>query len=306
MSSYLIEITAGVLSRPIRGPAAPGRRDQGSGWDEGHRHLDGGAALGWAFRSMASPNRSSHGPSRATTICAPSRADAAGPRPHPQVPDKEAFIEDVRQALWASKVVAYSQGFDEIRTGGVEFGWNINVADCAKIWRDGCIIRAKLLENIRQEYSTDPDLVSLMAAPSIAPKLAEYNDAWRRVVASAAQAGVSAPVFSSSLAYYDMARAPRNNAAVTQGLRDYFGSHTYERVDQPGHFHLDWSGDRSSEDLERLSPRPIGRVADNHYRRFPSGNRPVAVSVCELTGWSVAFPAPPGISGKGRLAGLIG
>ena len=84
-----------------------------------------------------------------------------------------------------------------------------------------------------------------MAAPSIAPELAEYNDAWRRVVAAAAQAGVSAPVFASSLAYYDMARAPRNNAAVTQGLRDYFGSHTYERVDAPGHYHLEWSGDRS-------------------------------------------------------------
>ena len=246
LSSYLIEITADMLSQKDPQTGAPlvevikdraGMKGTGT-WTV-MTALELGVPVNGIAESVFARALSSHDDLRAAAT------NLAGPDRVLQVPDKAAFVEDVRQALWASKVVAYSQGFDEIRTGGVEFGWNINVADCAKIWRDGCIIRAKLLENIRQEYSADADLVSLMAAPSIAPKLAEYNDAWRRVVAAAVQAGVAAPVFASSLAYYDMARAPRNNAAVTQGLRDYFGSHTYERVDAPGHYHLDWSGDRS-------------------------------------------------------------
>ncbi len=246
LSSYLIEITADMLSQtdPQTGvPLVEVIKDRagmkGTGTWTVTTALELGVPVNGIAESVFARALSSHDDLRVAA------AGLAGPDRTLQVPDKEAFIEDVRKALWASKVVAYSQGFDLIRTGGEEFGWNINVADCARIWRDGCIIRAKLLENISQEYSADPDLVSLMAAPSIAPEIADYNDAWRRVVAAAAQAGVSAPVFASSLAYYDMARAPRNNAAVTQGLRDYFGSHTYERVDMPGHYHLEWSGDRS-------------------------------------------------------------
>lgn len=246
LSSYLIEITADMLSQkdPQTGvPLVEVIKDRagmkGTGTWTVTTALELGVPVNGIAESVFARALSSHDDLRAAA------AELAGPDRTLQVPDKEAFVEDVRKALWASKVVAYSQGFDLIRTGGEEFGWNINVADCARIWRDGCIIRAKLLENISQEYSANPDLVSLMAAPSIAPEIAEYNDAWRRVVAAAAQAGVSAPVFASSLAYYDMARAPRNNAAVTQGLRDYFGSHTYERVDMPGHYHMEWSGDRS-------------------------------------------------------------
>lgn len=246
LSSYLIEITADMLAQKDPQTGAPlvevikdRAAMKGTGTWTVTTALELGVPVNGIAESVFARALSSHDDLRAAA------ANLAGPDRTLQVDDREDFIEDVRQALWASKVVAYSQGFDEIRTGGVEFGWNIDVADCARIWRDGCIIRAKLLENIRQEYSDDPDLVSLMTAPSIAPKLAAYNDAWRRVVATATQAGVSVPVFASSLAYYDMARAPRNNAAVTQGLRDYFGSHTYERVDMPGHYHLEWSGDRS-------------------------------------------------------------
>ena len=246
LSSYLIEITADMLAQtdPQTGkPLVEVIKDRagmkGTGTWTVTTALELGIPVNGIAESVFARALSSHDDLRVAA------AELAGPDRTLQVPDKAAFVEDVRKALWASKVVAYAQGFDLIRTGGEEFGWNINVADCAKIWRDGCIIRAKLLENISQEYSANPQLVSLMAAPSIAPELAEYNDAWRRVVAAAAQAGVAAPVFASSLAYYDMARAPRNNAAVTQGLRDYFGSHTYERVDAPGHYHLEWSGDRS-------------------------------------------------------------
>ncbi len=246
LSSYLIEITAEMLAQADPQTGAPlvdvikdraGMKGTGT-WTV-QTALELGVPVNGIAESVFARALSSHDDLRtaASVLTGPDRVL--------EVADRESFIEDVRQALWASKVVAYSQGFDEIRTGGEEFGWNISVADAAKIWRDGCIIRAKLLEDIRQEYSADPQLVSLMAAPSIAPKLGEYNAAWRRVVVAAAQAGIAAPVFASSLAYYDMARAPRNNAAVTQGLRDFFGSHTYERVDTPGHYHLEWSGDRS-------------------------------------------------------------
>jgi len=249
LSSYLIEITADVLSQtdPTTGqPLVDVIKDRaqmkGTGTWTVTTALHLGVPVNGIAEAVFARALSSHDDLRRV-----GQQALQGPDRTLQVPDKAAFIEDVRRALWASKVIAYSQGFDEIRTGGVEFGWNINVADCAKIWRDGCIIRAALLENIRQEYANDPQLVSLMCAPSIAPQLAEYNDAWRRVVAAAAQSGVPAPLFSSSLAYYDMARAPRVNAALTQGMRDFFGSHTYERVDMAGHYHLNWSGDRSEE-----------------------------------------------------------
>lgn len=247
LSSYLIEITADILAQqdPQTGASLvdvikdrAGMKGTGT-WTV-MTALELGVPVNGIAESVFARAESSHDDLRRVA-----QQTLAGPGRVLQVTDRDAFVEDVRQALWASKVVAYSQGFDEIRTGGMEFGWDINVADCAKIWRDGCIIRAKLLENIRQEYSANPELVSLMCAPSIAPQLAQYNDAWRRVVSAAVQSGVSAPVFASSLAYYDMARAPRNNAALTQAMRDYFGSHTYERVDMPGHFHLEWSGDRS-------------------------------------------------------------
>ena len=175
------------------------------------------------------------------------RAALRGPDGRVEVADRGAFVENVRRALWCAKVVSYSQGFDEIRTGGHKYGWNIKVADAARIWRDGCIIRARLLDRITQAYDADPDLVSFMCADSVAPELAANQQAWRDVVGLAATSGVPAPVFSATLAYYDSARAPRLNAALTQGMRDLFGSHSYERVDDEGSWHLNWSGDRNEE-----------------------------------------------------------
>jgi 6-phosphogluconate dehydrogenase len=157
---------------------------------------------------------------------------------------RQQVIDDIRDALWASKVVAYAQGLDEIRTASQEYGWDINVAEVAKIWRAGCIIRARLLERIRSEYAA-ADLVSLLEAPSIKAELARCQDAWRRVVCRAVTAGVAVPGFAAALAYYDSIRAPRVNAALTQGLRDFFGAHTYQRTDAVGTFHTLWSGDRS-------------------------------------------------------------
>ncbi len=160
------------------------------------------------------------------------------------VDDKQAFIEDIRQALWCAKVVAYAQGLHLIKVAAKDYGWDIDVAACARIWRGGCIIRAKLLDRISDEYAAG-NLETLLEAPSIKAELAKSQDSWRRVVVKAVEGGVPAPGFSSALAYYDQVRAPRLNAALTQGLRDFFGSHTYRRIDKEGTFHTVWSGDRS-------------------------------------------------------------
>ncbi|WP_203567251.1 NADP-dependent phosphogluconate dehydrogenase [Aestuariimicrobium ganziense] len=164
--------------------------------------------------------------------------------------NREHFVNDIRDALWSAKVVAYAQGLDLIRYAAQEYGWQIDIAEVAKIWRAGCIIRAKLLERIRSEYAAN-NLVTLLEAPSIKAELARTQDAWRRVVAGAVRSGVPVPGFASALSYYDQARAPRVNAALTQGLRDYFGAHTYRRIDMPGSFHTLWSTDRTEvEDVD--------------------------------------------------------
>jgi 6-phosphogluconate dehydrogenase len=161
------------------------------------------------------------------------------------VSDRAAFIDDVRHALYASKIIAYSQGFDTIVAGAEKYGWDVKKGEVATIWRGGCIIRAVFLNRITEAYAKDPDLVALVAAPYFTDAVAERQDSWRRVVAAAAQSGIPTPGFSSSLAYYDGLRAKRLPAALVQGQRDFFGAHTYQRVDKDGVFHTLWSGDRS-------------------------------------------------------------
>ncbi|WP_061295936.1 NADP-dependent phosphogluconate dehydrogenase [Herbidospora cretacea] len=155
-----------------------------------------------------------------------------------------SLVDDVRQALLASKIVAYAQGFDQMAAASKEFGWDLKLGDMATIWRGGCIIRARFLDRIRDAYAKDPALPTLLASPSFAEALAEAQGAWRRVVSTAASIGVPTPGFSSALAYYDGLRRDRLPAALIQGLRDFFGAHTYNRVDREGVYHTDWSGDR--------------------------------------------------------------
>jgi 6-phosphogluconate dehydrogenase len=178
-------------------------------------------------------------------------ADLPGPSSSDWQPDDaDAFIEDVRQALYASKIIAYSQGFDEIIAGAEQFGWDIQKGEIAKIWRAGCIIRARFLNRITEAYGADPDLVALVVAPYFREAVAGAQGAWRRVVVSAAEAGIPSPAFASSLAYYDGLRAARLPAALVQGQRDFFGAHTYKRVDKDGTFHTLWSGDRTEVETE--------------------------------------------------------
>ena len=159
--------------------------------------------------------------------------------------DRETFIEDVRRALYASKLVAYAQGFDEIKAGSNEHNWNVDPRDLATIWRGGCIIRAKFLNRIVEAYDANPELPTLLLDPYFKGELSNLVDSWRRVVVAATQIGQPIPVFASSLSYYDSLRAQRLPAALIQGQRDFFGAHTYKRVDKEGTFHTLWSGDRT-------------------------------------------------------------
>ncbi|KAF0960767.1 NADP-dependent phosphogluconate dehydrogenase [Rhodococcus sp. T7] len=159
--------------------------------------------------------------------------------------DAAQFTEDIRQALYASKVVAYAQGFDQIAAGSAEYDWDLHPADLATIWRGGCIIRARFLNRIKDAYDENPKLPSLILAPYFRDAIETAIDSWRRVVSTATLLGIPVPAFASSLSYYDALRAERLPAALTQGQRDFFGAHTYERVDAEGKFHTLWSGDRS-------------------------------------------------------------
>ena len=177
------------------------------------------------------------------------RSAAAGVLPGPATPkvdvDRDAFVDDVRHALYSSKLVAYAQGFDAIRAASEQYDWNIDLGAMATIWRGGCIIRARFLDRIKEAYDRNPDLPSLLVDDYFKEAVANGQEAWRRVVATAAAVGVPAPGFSASLSYYDGLRAERLPAALIQGLRDLFGAHTYRRTDREGTFHLEWSGDRS-------------------------------------------------------------
>ena len=189
---------------------------------------------------------------RALSGSAPQREAAKGVLPGHATPiaveDRDAFIEDVRAALYASKVVAYSQGFDQIAAASEEFDWNIDRGAMARIWRGGCIIRARFLDRITEAYERNPDLPLLLADPYFTEAVSAGVPAWRRVVAAAALAGIPTPAFSSSLAYYDGVRAERLPANLIQAQRDFFGAHTYQRTDRPGAFHVRWTTDRTQED----------------------------------------------------------
>jgi 6-phosphogluconate dehydrogenase len=162
--------------------------------------------------------------------------------------DTSAFVDDVRAALYASKVVAYAQGFDQIAVGAEQHGWDVDLGQVAKIWRDGCIIRARFLGRITEAYAAEPDLTTLLTTEFFADAVKEGVDAWRHVVATAAQGGVPVPAFGSSLSYFDGLRRERLPAALIQALRDNFGAHTYQRVDREGTFHTAWAGDLSESE----------------------------------------------------------
>jgi 6-phosphogluconate dehydrogenase len=154
--------------------------------------------------------------------------------------DKQKLIADIRDALYASKVCCYAQGFQLLDAAARENNWHLDHGAIATIWRGGCIIRAQFLNRIKEAYDQNPELQNLLLTPYFAEAVNKGQAAWRRVVGIAAAEGVPIPAFSSALAYYDSYRSERLPANLIQGLRDYFGAHTYRRLDQPGDFHTLW------------------------------------------------------------------
>jgi 6-phosphogluconate dehydrogenase len=158
--------------------------------------------------------------------------------------DKAAFVNDIRDALYASKIVSYTQGYMLMRAAATEYGWNLNYGGIALMWRGGCIIRSMFLGKIKEAFDAKPDLSNLLLDPYFKAEVEAAQAAWRRVVAKAVEMGIPAPAMSSSLAFFDGYRRERLPANLLQAQRDYFGAHTYERVDRPRgeFFHTDWTG----------------------------------------------------------------
>jgi 6-phosphogluconate dehydrogenase len=247
LESFLIEITADVLAhtdaetgRPFVDVVLDQAEQKGTGRWTVQSALDLGVPITGIAEATFARSLSGHAEQRGPAL------EAFGSAVRPlDVPDTDGFVEDVRRALYASKVIAYAQGFDQISAGSAEYDWAVDRGAMATIWRGGCIIRARFLDRIRTAYDDQPDLPSLLVAPYFADAVRAGVDSWRRVVAQAATSGIPTPAFSSSLAYYDGLRRDRLPAALIQGLRDNFGAHTYRRVDSDGAFHTEWAGDHS-------------------------------------------------------------
>ena len=158
--------------------------------------------------------------------------------------DKTAFLEQLRQALFASKICSYAQGYQLMRAAAAEYGWGLNYGDIALLWRGGCIIRAQFLRNIKEAFDADPELQNLLLDSYFREAIENSQSAWRKVIATAVESGVPVPAFSSALAYYDGYRSAVLPANLLQAQRDYFGAHTYERLDKPAgeYFHTNWTG----------------------------------------------------------------
>ena len=250
LDSFLIEITAEVLrqvdaetGKPFVDIVVDAAGMKGTGTWTVQTALDLGVPVSGIAEAVFARGLSSSALQRSGA------GELPGPNHIWSIDDKETFVEDVRQALYASKIVAYAQGLDEIVAGAAQYNWNIDLGAVARIWRGGCIIRAVFLNRITEAFEVAAEdgagLASLLFAPYFTSAVAGVQDSWRRVVAGAAQSGIPTPGFGAALAYYDGLRSPRLPAALIQGQRDFFGAHTYKRVDKDGTFHTLWSGDRS-------------------------------------------------------------
>jgi len=246
LESYLIEITAEVLAQvdaktgePLVDVILDAAGSKGTGVWTVQSALDLGTPVSGIAEAVFARSLSSQSAQRAAA------PEFAAGQSAWEISDTAAFVEDVRKALYASKIVAYAQGFDAIRAGAKENNWDINLGAVAKIWRGGCIIRAQFLNRISDAYGKDENLLSLLFDEYFVNAIETAASSWRRVVASASLAGIPVPAFASSLSYFDGLRAERLPAALVQGQRDFFGAHTYKRVDAEGSFHTLWSGDKS-------------------------------------------------------------
>ena len=249
LDSYLIEITAEVLAHVDEAPSSTGKpfvdivldqaEQKGTGRWTVQEALDMGVPVGGIAEAVFARSLSGHADLRQAARPLP------GPRPGANQAQAAEFADQIEQALYASKLVSYAQGWNMMDVGSREYDWGVDLGKIATIWRGGCIIRAAFLDRIRAAYTANPDLPTLLADEDFGKDLATAQDSWRTVVATAARLGIPVPGFSAALSYYDALRAERLPAALIQGLRDYFGAHTYRRVDRDGTFHTLWAQDRS-------------------------------------------------------------
>ncbi|MBF4625425.1 NADP-dependent phosphogluconate dehydrogenase [Clavibacter sp. VKM Ac-2872] len=250
LESYLIEITAEVLrqkdaatGKPLVDVIVDQAGSKGTGVWTVQNSVGLGVPVGGIAEAVFARAVSSKPEQR--------KAVQATITSRPEIqPAGDTFEDDVRAALYASKVVAYAQGFDAIIAGAKEYGWDIDKGKVAEIWRGGCIIRAQFLNRIVEAYEKDSGLATLLEDPYFAKAVADGEQAWRRVVSVAALSGIPVPGFASALSYYDSLASERLPAALVQGQRDFFGAHTYHRTDREGTFHTLWSGDRSEVEAE--------------------------------------------------------
>ena len=245
LESFLIEITGIVLAktdeatgRPLLDVIVDEAEQKGTGRWTAQDALERGVPLTAITEAVFARTLSARRGERAEAA-----RRLAGPRPESGGRLDRSFIDDVQRALYASKVVAYAQGFAQMAAASEEEGWDLNLGDMATIWRGGCIIRANFLDRIREAYEADPTTPNLLFVDYFRDAVAEAQESWRRVVNVAVERGVAVPAFTSSLSWYDGYRRERGPANLVQGLRDYFGAHTYRRVDQEGSFHTRWAQD---------------------------------------------------------------
>ncbi|SEO08891.1 MULTISPECIES: NADP-dependent phosphogluconate dehydrogenase [unclassified Paenibacillus] len=242
LDSYLIEITADIFSKydpetgkPMVDVILDAAGQKGTGKWTSQSALDLGVPLSMITESVFS---------RFLSAMKDERVAASkilnGPATEAFSGDKKAFIENVRKALFASKIVSYAQGFAQMRAASDEYGWDLKYGNIAMIFRGGCIIRSQFLQNIKEAYDKDAALKNLLLDPYFQNIVESYQGAWREVVAAAVTQGVPVPGFSSALSYYDSYRTERLPANLLQAQRDYFGAHTFKRLDKEGSFHHNW------------------------------------------------------------------
>jgi len=258
LDSYLIEITASILAKTDditgKGSVVDYVLDKTGSKGTGRWTVQEAAE-----QSVAAPTITASLDNRYMSSRKDERVKAStvlfGPSEKLDV-DNTQVLEDLGAALYASKVCSYAQGLGIIKAASDAKGWDINLADCAKLWRGGCIIRAALLEKIQDALVTDPNLLNLMVDPGFAKELNDRGPAWRRVVTLCTASGIPCPSMSASLTYFDTYRRANLPANLTQAQRDFFGGHTYERTDRPGAFHCAWTD--THKDIGDVNERRAG------------------------------------------------
>ncbi len=244
LDSYLIEITADILAykdedgQPMVDKILDSAGQKGTGKWTAVSALDNGIPLTLIGEAVFSRFLSALKEERVTA------ADVLGSSTPAYTGDKAALAADLQEALFASKIVSYTQGYMLMRSASEEFGWNLAYGNIALMWRGGCIIRAAFLDDIKAAFNENPKLNNLLLAPFFQTQVQQAENAWRRVVSTAVSLGIPVPAMSSALAFYDGYRRERLPANLLQAQRDYFGAHTYERVDKPRGeaFHTNWTG----------------------------------------------------------------